>query len=145
MKKFINGGVARHFCNLPLESSLFLLSLGDMKPARIARLFFIGAGLLFFNGCATSGSQDPSRESSETSFTYRPKPPFLLNALADASDAIAENTDGFIAWRARTNATFFRALTPGFWIERHKQKKAEEEAKAAAREDDQKFLKEPAG
>lgn len=78
-----------------------------MKITQFAKVCVLALACAVLTGCASSGG-----------FAYEPKPPFLLNALADTSDAVADNTSGFIAWRARQNATLFRALTPGFWLDR---------------------------
>jgi len=104
----------------------FCEMIGKMKTLRYSLLAFFP---LLLMGCASNG---------ETA--YRPKPPYLLNALADASDAIADNTDGFIAWRARTNATVFRALTPGFWLDRKYRDRDEESDFAELAQSDKQVL-----
>jgi hypothetical protein len=93
--------------------------------------FPLSAALVIgFVGCASVDRGEQAR--------FQPRPPYLLNALADTADTIADNAPGPLAYPPRVHATLFRALTPGFWLDRR-------EASTAAdwSQEDAKFLQEP--
>lgn len=86
--------------------------------------------ILTLAGCATAQQGDNAR--------FQPRPPFLLNALADTADTIADHAPGPLAYPPRVHATIFRSLTPGFWLDRREQAASTELA-----EQDAKFLQQP--
>jgi hypothetical protein len=105
----------------------FLQPMGKKMKTNLLLLTVI----LIFAGCASPDGN-----------SYRPEPPFLFNALADASDSVAENTTGFIQWNAKAHATFFRMLTPQFWFRRDKPEPVQEAdtSKLAPYASDSRFL-----
>lgn len=96
-----------------------------MKPMKTKPFAVATAGLaLFLAGCAAPKHHAPAPDPksgvvaapAEPRQGFQPQPPFLLNAMVDLNDHIADNTSGFIAWHSRVHATAFRMLTPQFWF-----------------------------
>ena len=72
---------------------------------------------LALSGCAANSGENHTR--------FQPRPPYLINALADSADTVADYAPGPLKYPPRLHATILRSLTPGFWLEKRNRDRAD--------------------
>jgi len=130
------------FCTLQILD--FLRKLHNLVPVKIIRLLALAISTVVFVGCASTQSTGLSGAPPESERSgFQPKPPYLFNALADTAESAANHTSGPVAQHFRIHSTIFRAMTPQFWVNRHRRNQESPAADSVPRnlaEQDQVFL-----